>query len=306
MIYTITLNPSIDYVMFTEKFDLGGLNRATSTHKFAGGKGINVSRVLKALNETSTALGYIGGFPGDFIKKELEISNINTDFIQVDEDTRINVKLKGNTETEINAPGPEIKPAHVEALLNQIKALTKEDYVIIAGSVPKSLPADIYATIAEICTKKSIPFVVDAEKSLLIQTLQHQPEFVKPNKVELEEMFDVTINNDQDTIDAARKLMTQGAKNVLVSLGGEGAILVTATDCYKATVPSGKVINTVGSGDSTVAGMVAGLAQNKSFDESFKQAVSCGTATAFTEDLATSEQIAEIINNVTITKIEGK
>lgn len=306
MIYTITLNPSIDYVMFTENFDLGGLNRSTATHKFAGGKGINVSRVLQALNETSTALGYVGGFPGSFIKNELENAQIRTDFIQVQEDTRINVKLKGNTETEINAPGPEISADNLDALLNQIKALTTDDYVIIAGSVPKSMPADIYATIAQICSDKGIPFVVDAEKSLLIQTLPYHPEFVKPNKVELEEMFNVTIHNDQDTIAAARKLMMQGAKNVLVSLGGDGAILVTDTDCYKAIVPNGKVVNTVGSGDSTVAGMVAGLAQHKSIEESFKQAVSCGTATAFTEDLATSEQIAAIINNVTITKIDEK
>ncbi|TDM41697.1 1-phosphofructokinase [Macrococcoides goetzii] len=306
MIYTITLNPSIDYVMFTQDFDLGGLNRATTTHKFAGGKGINVSRVLKALDQTSTALGYIGGFPGAFIKNELESADIHTDFILVEEDTRINVKLKGDTETEINAAGPDINETNLEALLNQIKALTKEDYVIIAGSVPKSMPGDIYATIAQICAEKHIPFVVDAEKSLLTQTLPYHPEFVKPNKVELEEMFNLTIKDDHDTIQAARLLMEQGAKHVLVSLGGEGAILVTADGCYKATVPNGKVINTVGSGDSTVAGMVAGLAQNKSIEESFRQAVSCGTATAFTEDLATSEQIAAIINKVSITKIEGK
>lgn len=306
MIYTITLNPSIDYVMFTQEFDLGGLNRATTTHKFAGGKGINVSRVLKALDQTSTALGFIGGFPGEFIKNELESAQIYTDFIQIEEDTRINVKLKGDTETEINAAGPEINPVNLEALLNQIKALTSEDYVIIAGSIPKSMPDDIYATIAQICAEKHIPFVVDAEKSLLIQTLTYHPEFVKPNKVELEEMFNLTINNDDDTIQAARLLMEQGAKHVLVSLGGEGAILVTADACYKATVPSGNVINTVGSGDSTVAGMVAGLAQHKSIEDCFRQAVSCGTATAFTEDLATSDQIAEIINNITITKIKGK
>ncbi|MGK0577093.1 1-phosphofructokinase [Macrococcus capreoli] len=306
MIYTITLNPSIDYVMFTDQLDLGALNRATVTHKFAGGKGINVSRVLNALSETSTALGFIGGFPGDFIKSSLEASSIHTDFIRVDEDTRINVKLKGGNETEINAPGPTIQAAQVDALLNQIKALTQDDFVIIAGSVPKSMPDDIYATIASICATQKIPFVVDAEKELLTQTLPFHPEFIKPNKVELEEMFNVTINNNQDTIAAARQLMALGAKNVLVSLGGEGAILVTETDCYKAVVPNGKVINTVGSGDSTVAGMVAGLEQHKSIEACFKQAVSCGTATAFTEDLATSAQIAEIINNVTITKIEGK
>ncbi|MCE4955899.1 1-phosphofructokinase [Macrococcoides caseolyticum] len=303
MIYTITLNPSIDYIMFTETFDLGGLNRAHTTHKFAGGKGINVSRVLKALNQPSTALGFTGGFPGAFIKEVLHASDIHTDFIEVEEDTRINVKLKGHTETEINALGPAIHPDQVEALLQQIKQLNASDYVIIAGSVPQALPADIYSTIAAICKERNIPFVVDAEKTLLTQTLQYQPEFVKPNKVELEEMFNITIESDEDTILAARRLMNQGAKNVLVSLGGEGAIFVTNDASYKAVVPNGKVVNTVGSGDSTVAGMVAGLAAQLTLEESFKQAVSCGTATAFTEDLATSEQIAEIISKVTITKI---
>lgn len=304
MIYTITLNPSIDYVMFTEQFDLGGLNRAAATHKFAGGKGINVSRVLKALQKPSTALGYIGGFPGQFIQTKLEQTGIATKFIQVDEDTRINVKLKGHTETEINAQGPLITTHQVNELLEQIKSLTSNDFVIIAGSIPKSMPEDIYETIASECAANNVPFVVDAEKSLLLQTLKHHPQFVKPNKVELEEMFDVSIHSDQDIIDAAQQLMSLGAKNVLVSLGGDGAMLVTPEISYKAQVPSGKVINTVGSGDSTVAGMVAGLDSNLSTEESFKQAVSCGTATAFTEDLATNEQIQVIMNKVNITKLE--
>ncbi|WP_414044800.1 1-phosphofructokinase [Macrococcus equi] len=303
MIYTITLNPSIDYVVFTDQFKVGDLNRATSTFKFAGGKGINVSRVLKTLDEPSTALGFTGGFPGAFIKQTLETSGINTQFIQVEEDTRINIKLKGVTETEINAPGPKVSDQHLSALLSQLEQLTQEDFVIIAGSVPSSIQLDIYAVIAETLSKHNVPFVVDAEKSLLTQTLKHQPLFVKPNKAELEAMFDVQINNDQDTIDAARQLQHQGAQNVLVSLGGEGAILVTKDACYKAVVPEGKVINTVGSGDSTVAGMVAGFSKGKNIKDSLKQAVACGTATAFTEDLATREQIDAIINNITITKI---
>lgn len=305
MIYTITLNPSIDYVMFTDTLNVGELNRASATHKFAGGKGINVSRVLKALDVSSTALGFIGGFPGNFIKTELERAAINTNFIEVEEDTRINVKLKGAQETEVNAAGPVITQTHVDALINQIKALTSNDYLVIAGSIPKSMPSDIYATIAQVCHERQIPFVVDAEKDLLTQTLRYNPEFVKPNKVELEAMFDITITTDSDVVNAARKLMMLGARNVLVSLGGEGAILVTDSDCYKASVPNGKVVNTVGSGDSTVAGMIAGKTRQQTIEDSFKQAVACGTATAFTEDLATNAQIERVLQQVHITKLEG-
>ncbi|UOB20998.1 1-phosphofructokinase [Macrococcus armenti] len=303
MIYTITLNPSIDYVMFTDRFEQGALNRAHTTYKFAGGKGINVSRVLKTLDNDTTVHGFLGGFPGQFISDKLQSSNILVDCVEVNSDTRINVKLKGTSETEINAPGPDINEQHIEQLMNKIEALTTNDTVIIAGSIPKSMPDDIYAQIAKRCYTKNIPFVVDAEKNLLNSVLQYKPLFVKPNIVELEEMFDTHLQTDEAIIRAAKQLMHKGAQMVFVSMGGDGAMLVTHDKCFKAIVPKGQVVNTVGAGDSTVAGMIAGLTNNLSIEDAFKQAVACGTATAFTEDLASATEINEVLQHIQIKQI---
>ena len=306
MIYTVTFNPSIDYIMFTNGFEIKGLNRATSTYKFAGGKGINVSRVLKTLGVPSTALGFAGGFLGEFIAQSLEESHIKTDFIKVDEDTRINVKLKSGDETEINAPGPSITDDQFQALLNQIKQTTKEDTVIVAGSVPKSIPSDAYAQIAEITQSTGAKLVVDAEKDLVNTVLKYQPLFIKPNKDELEEMFDMTVESDQDVVKYGREILKEGAQSVIISLGGDGAIYIDKTRSIKAQNPKGQVVNTVGSGDSTVAGMVAGLESGLSLEDAFQQAVASGTATAFTEDLATIEDIEKIKSQVTITVLDGE
>lgn len=300
MIYTITLNPSIDYVMFTDRFETGALNRAQTTYKFAGGKGINVSRVLKSLNTESTVLGFLGGFPGQFIKDKLQASNIQVDCVEVESDTRINVKLKGMSETEINAPGPDISEENIQQLMNKLKGLTSEDTVVIAGSIPSSMPSDIYAQIAELCHERQIKFVVDAEKDLLNSVLPYNPVFIKPNIVELEEMFNTTLTTDDAIYEAAKRLLDKGAQMVFVSMGGDGAMLVTEERCLKAMVPKGQVVNTVGSGDSTVAGMVAGLTNGLSLTSAFRQAIACGTATAFTEDLATNEEIQEIIHQIQI------
>lgn len=306
MIYTVTFNPSIDYIMFTNGFEIKGLNRATSTYKFAGGKGINVSRVLKTLGVSSTALGFAGGFPGEFIDQTLEESQIKTDFIKVDDDTRINVKLKSGDETEINAPGPSITDDQFLALLNQIKQTTKEDTVIVAGSVPKSIPSDAYAQIAEITQSTGAKLVVDAEKDLVNTVLKYQPLFIKPNKDELEEMFDMTVESDQDVVKYGREILKEGAQSVIISLGGDGAIYIDKARSIKAQNPKGQVVNTVGSGDSTVAGMVAGLESGLSLEDAFQQAVASGTATAFTEDLATIEDIEKIKSQVTITVLDGE
>ncbi|WP_436855048.1 1-phosphofructokinase [Staphylococcus caeli] len=305
MIYTVTFNPSIDYIMFAHDFELNGLNRATETYKFAGGKGINVSRVLKTLGIQSTALGFAGGFPGQFISDTLTRSDILTDFIQVDEDTRINVKLKTGDETEINAPGPNITNQQFEALLTQIKQTSANDTVIVAGSVPKSVPKDAYEQIARITKETGASLVVDAEKDLVESVLSYQPLFIKPNKDELEVMFDTAISTDQDVIKYAREILKKGATSVIISLGGEGAVYVDDAQSYKATVPNGQVVNTVGSGDSTVAGMVAGLVSGLSIKDAFKQAVSAGTATAFNDDLASASDIETIKNQVVITTIDG-
>ncbi|PTI14990.1 1-phosphofructokinase [Staphylococcus warneri] len=306
MIYTVTFNPSIDYVMFVDDFKIDGLNRAQDTNKFAGGKGINVSRVLKTLGVDSTALGFAGGFPGDFIAQTLKDSDIHTDFIQVDEDTRINVKLKTGQETEVNAQGPNVTEAQFQSLLNQIKETSDKDTVIVAGSVPKSIPSDAYAQIAKITRQTGAQLVVDAEKDLVETVLEYQPLFIKPNKDELEVMFNTSVKNDEDVIKYAKQILEKGAQSVIVSLGGDGAIYVDHQQSIKAVNPTGEVINTVGSGDSTVAGMVAGLATGLSVQDAFKQAVASGTATAFDADLATKEAIENIKSQVTISVLDGE
>lgn len=306
MIYTVTFNPSIDYVIFTNDFKIDGLNRATATYKFAGGKGINVSRVLKTLDVESTALGFAGGFPGKFIADTLNNSAIQSNFIEVDEDTRINVKLKTGQETEINAPGPHITSAQFEQLLQQIKNTTSEDIIIVAGSVPSSIPSDAYAQIAQITAQTGAKLVVDAEKELAESVLSYHPLFIKPNKDELEVMFNTTVNSDEDVIKYGRLLVDKGAQSVIVSLGGDGAIYIDKEISIKAVNPQGKVVNTVGSGDSTVAGMVAGIASGLTIEKAFQQAVACGTATAFDEDLATRDAIEKIKSQVTISVLDGE
>ncbi|HEG7436760.1 TPA: 1-phosphofructokinase [Staphylococcus aureus] len=306
MIYTVTFNPSIDYVIFTNDFKIDGLNRATATYKFAGGKGINVSRVLKTLDVESTALGFAGGFPGKFIADTLNNSAIQSNFIEVDEDTRINVKLKTGQETEINAPGPHITSAQFEQLLQQIKNTTSEDIVIVAGSVPSSIPSDAYAQIAQITAQTGAKLVVDAEKELAESVLSYHPLFIKPNKDELEVMFNTTVNSDEDVIKYGHLLVDKGAQSVIVSLGGDGAIYIDKEISIKAVNPQGKVVNTVGSGDSTVAGMVAGIASGLTIEKAFQQAVACGTATAFDEDLATRDAIEKIKSQVTISVLDGE
>ncbi|HDF8109061.1 TPA: 1-phosphofructokinase [Staphylococcus aureus] len=306
MIYTVTFNPSIDYVIFTNDFKIDGLNRATATYKFAGGKGINVSRVLKTLDVESTALGFAGGFPGKFIADTLNNSAIQSNFIEVDEDTRINVKLKTGQETEINAPGPHITSAQFEQLLQQIKNTISEDIVIVAGSVPSSIPSDAYAQIAQITAQTGAKLVVDAEKELAESVLSYHPLFIKPNKDELEVMFNTTVNSDEDVIKYGRLLVDKGAQSVIVSLGGDGAIYIDKEISIKAVNPQGKVVNTVGSGDSTVAGMVAGIASGLTIEKAFQQAVACGTATAFDEDLATRDAIEKIKSQVTISVLDGE
>ncbi|COQ15705.1 fructose-1-phosphate kinase [Streptococcus pneumoniae] len=226
--------------------------------------------------------------------------------MQVDEDTRINVKLKTGQETEVNAQGPNVTDAQFQSLLNQIKETTDNDTVIVAGSVPKSIPSDAYAQIAKITKQTGAQLVVDAEKDLVESVLEYQPLFIKPNKDELEVMFNTSVKSDEDVIKYAKQILDKGAQSVIVSLGGDGAIYVDRQQSIKAVNPKGKVINTVGSGDSTVAGMVAGLATGLSVQDAFKQAVASGTATAFDADLATKDAIENIKSQVTISVLDGE
>lgn len=302
MIYTLTLNPSIDYVIELDQVELGSLNRTVKETKFPGGKGINVSRVLKRLKTDSMALGFIGGFTGRYIEEYLETEQIASDFVMVNEDTRINVKIKTENETEINAKGPKITDLEYETLKKKIMNLSKDDLLVLAGSIPSTLPATTYEELVKICSENGAKFVVDAEGELLKKVLPYRPFLIKPNHHELGELFHTTIAECEEVVPYARKLIEMGAQNVIVSLADKGAVFINTETLLVAEVPRGTVKSSVGAGDSTVAGFLAKYQETKSFENAFKYGVSSGSATAFSIGLCTREKIEEILPQVVIRK----
>lgn len=303
MIYTLTLNPSLDYIVELDHVSLGELNRTKHESKFPGGKGINVSQVLKRLDVDSNALGFIGGFTGDFINNFLKSLMINTDFVKVNEDTRINVKLKSQQETEINAKGPRITEADLEALKWKIRELTSEDTLVLAGSVPSSMPKSTYEELVKICNENRTTFVVDAEGELLKKVIPFKPFLIKPNHHELGDLFNTVLTTCEDVIPYGRELVKQGAENVIVSLAGNGAVLINKDYVLKATVPKGEVKSSVGAGDSMVAGFLAAFVKTNSVEEAFRFSVAAGSATAFSIGLCTSEKVESLLSQVQLEKI---
>lgn len=300
MLYTLTLNPSIDYIMPISDLKLGATNYSDGEYTLPGGKGINVSRVLNHLEVPNQALGFIGGYTGTFIEEWLKNEGANYDFIPVSGQTRINVKLKGEKETEINGNGPVISKAESEQLIERINALTSEDTLIISGSKNKGLPETFYNDIIKICQSNGTSFVIDTNSKELLKALEAQPFLVKPNQDELGDLFEVVIDSKENAIYYGKKLQEAGAQNVIVSLGGEGAIFLDEDKTYIAQSPKGKVRNTVGSGDSMIAGFMAGIEKGLSKLEAFQLSVQSGSATAFSEDLATKEDILALNNQVQI------
>lgn len=297
MIYTVTLNPSIDYIMRLDKLVDGITNRTTSEEYYFGGKGINVSLVLAELDIDSTALGFIAGFTGKAIENGIRNDRITTDFIKLREGiSRINVKIKAGEETEINAQGPHINPDELNRLMLKLDHIQDGDTLILAGSIPNTLPDDTYELMLERIKGKDVRIVVDATKKLLVNSLKYKPFLIKPNRQELSEIFDVEVRSEEDTVKYAKELQKMGARNVLISLGGEGAMLVDENgEVHKAGVLKEKVINTVGSGDSMVAGFTAGYEMKKSYPYALKLGSVCGNATAFLPGLATKEKINELL-----------
>ncbi|MDT0122021.1 1-phosphofructokinase [Paenibacillus sp. RRE4] len=303
MIYTITLNPSIDYIVEVNDLKLGGLNRMNRDLKLPGGKGINVSRILNQLGAANTAIGFLGGFTGRFINDKLQEDAIQTDFVTIADDTRINIKLKHGDETEINGLGPAIRTEEAEQLLNKLSSLQKGDIVVLSGSVPPSLGTDFYDRLIHVCKQTEAEFVIDTTGPALMQALVHQPLLVKPNHHELAELFGVTIETREELVSYGRKLLEAGAKHVLISMAGEGALFITETNVYHATVPKGTVKNSVGAGDSMIGGFVGTYVLQGDLLEAFRTGVASGSATAFSDDLATREFIDELRNQVTITTL---
>lgn len=297
MIYTVTLNPSIDYIVRMNGLELGITNRSESEEYYFGGKGINVSCVLAELGIDSTALGFTAGFTGEAIENGIKNDRITTDFIRLDSGlSRINIKIKAGEETEINGQGPDISEDKFAALMSKLDHIQNGDTLILAGSIPKTMPDDTYERMLEKLKDKDVRIVVDATKKLLVNSLKYKPFLIKPNRQELSEIFEVEVKTEEDTEKYAKELQKLGARNVLISLGGEGAMLIDEDGGkHKMGVLKQKVINTVGSGDSMVAGFVAGYEKEKSYPYALKLGSVCGNATAFLPGLATKAKIDELL-----------
>ena len=299
MVYTVTFNPAIDYVVHTGEMKLGMTNRSEREEMYFGGKGINVSIVLRELGVDSKALGFTAGFTGEAIEKGLADMGIDTDFVRLENgNSRINVKIKSEEETELNGQGPDIDDDAVAALFEKLETLRDGDTLVLAGSIPSSLPADIYERILAKLAGRDIRTVVDATKDLLLNVLKYKPFLIKPNNHELGEMFGVALSTDADIEKYARKLQGMGARNVLISMAGDGAMLIDETgEKHRCGVCKGTVKNSVGAGDSMVAGFTAGI-QNGDYEYALKLGTAAGGATAFSDGLAQKEKIAELLETL--------
>ena len=312
MIYTVTFNPSLDYIVEVKNMTLGATNRTSFEQMLPGGKGLNVSFVLKNLGFETTALGFLAGFVGEEIERRVSETGVACEFIKLSNGcSRINMKVRNVDGTEVNGMGPEISAEKVQKMLERLEILQKEDILVLAGSIPASMPATIYSDIMKrLCSEKKTEeaveetiaetkmpplIVVDATKDLLMNVLPYRPFLIKPNHHELSELFGVTITSREEVVPYAKKLQEQGARNVLVSMGALGAVLVDeAGGVYLSEAPEGMVVNSVGAGDSMVAGFLAGWLEKQSFEYAFQMGLAAGSASAFSENLATSEEVNEV------------
>ena len=300
MICTVTFNPSLDYIVSVDDFQLGMTNRTSSELILPGGKGINVSIVLKNLGLDSTALGYAAGFTGEELIRRLTEFGVNVDFIKINHGmTRINLKLKSIDGTEINGCGPDIDAEALEQLMEKIDRLQEGDVLVLAGSIPYSMPDDIYQRILERIQGRGVLTVVDATRDLLVKVLPYHPFLVKPNNHELGDIFGVKLSTREEVVPYGKKLRDMGAQNVLISMAGEGAVLIAADgQCLEAPAPKGKLVNGVGAGDSMVAGFLTGWLEEKEYAHAFCMGIAAGSASAFSENLATKDEVMQVLKQV--------
>ncbi|EGK62438.1 fructose-1-phosphate kinase [Centipeda periodontii DSM 2778] len=301
MIYTVTFNPSIDYIVRLEDLTVGEINRVNYEQILPGGKGINVSIVLKNLGHDSAALGFLAGFTGVAMQQMLHSFGVKDDFVRLDDGfSRINVKIKAGRETEINGQGPVITEEAQRTLFEKLGRLKSGDTLVLAGSIPNTLPDDIYERIMEHLAGRGIRIVVDATKNLLRRVLKYRPFLIKPNNHELGEMFGVDLKTDDEIVYHAKKLQEEGATNVLISMAGDGAILLTSEGVfYRSAAPKGTLVNSVGAGDSMVAGFLAGFMEsNGDYERAFYMGVATGSASAFSENLATREEALALLKTI--------
>lgn len=304
MIYTITLNPAIDYYLGFREFQEGKLNSAESGYTLPGGKGINVSKVLRNYEVKSRALGFVGGFTGEFIKKNLHESGIDIDFTELEEDTRINVKINNDgTETEISGISPKISDENLREFLEKLKNVTDGDIVVLSGSVPKSLNDNIYAEIIE-SLPEACKVILDTRGKAFDLALRKGVYLIKPNQHEIAEYFGREIESREELVEAGKELQKLGAENVLISLGGEGSILITSQEIFEAGVPKGELISSVGAGDSMVAGFIYGVAKGEKLEEAYRYGIASGSGTAFSQGLVTKETMETLYEKVEVKSIK--
>ncbi|MEN1968491.1 1-phosphofructokinase [Lentibacillus sp. N15] len=306
MIYTCSLTPSIDYTVYLPEFCAGALNRTQEVYYYPGGKGINVSRVLKRLGEASVALGFTGGFTGEYITKFLKQEGIQTNFVQTSEITRINVKIKADMESELNGPGPHITVNQQNQLRTKLNDLNQGDWFVLAGSLPNKISPDFYQSIAEACMQKGARFVLDTSGPALKKLINARPFFIKPNIDELGELFHTTVTSTAQACKLAKQLTETGIKHVIVSMGGDGAIYVSENETIIAKAPNGHVVNTVGAGDSLVAGFITSFIQHHDPIQAFRFGVASGSATAFQPDLCIKEDVMKLLDKVEITPFKDR
>lgn len=298
MVYTVTLNPALDYVMKLKNLRTDDINRTDGEEIYYGGKGINVSVILTQLDIPNTALGFLGGFTGKKLEEMLKSDGISCDFNYLKSgDTRINVKIKADKEIDLNACGPEITQEDMQSFLKKLDGIKDGDYLVLAGSIPKTLPDDIYERMLESVSDRKVNCVVDATGDLLKNVLKYRPFLIKPNHHELGDLFSVEIKSDDDIVKYSKKLQEMGAKNVLVSMAKDGAMLTDENgNVHKIGNAKGKLVNSVGCGDSMVAGFTAGYIETADYSYALRLGSACGNATAFSEKLATREEIERVFN----------
>lgn len=304
MIYTCTITPSLDYTTYLPDFTAGKLNRTGEVYYYPGGKGINVSRVLKRLGADNIALGFTGGFTGHYIEEFLKKEGVATDFIETDEITRINVKIKSAQETELNGPGPELDAVQLNELMDKAGQMQRGDWLVLAGSLPASIPESFFMDLAETCRRLGVKFVLDTSGPALAKLIQHGPFLIKPNQEELGELFGRHITSMAEAAFYAKKLVATGVDNVVVSMGGDGALLATSELLLQAKAPKGKAVNTVGAGDSLVSGFIASYAVDGDAEKAFRYGVASGSATAFSSDLCTKDSVDALLGFVEVYPIK--
>ncbi len=303
MIYTVTLNPSIDYHVWIETMTEGSIHQAQKEWKAAGGKGINVSKVLHNLGSASIALGFVGGFTGSFIQQQLEQEGIKHRFIPISGDSRVNIKIKAERETDLSGVSPHIPKEALKQLLDQLDQMERNDFLVLAGSVPESLPADIYRLIMQRMNEIGVHVILDAKGTALGNALAEKPFLIKPNHHELGDLFGVTVTTPEDAVVYGRRALEMGASNVIVSMAGDGAVFVNHTTALLAQFPRQQLVNSIGAGDSMVAGFLYAYTRGQVQKEVFRYAVAAGSATAISEGFCTPEKIQAFLPRISITEL---